>query len=113
MKIDVGKSLVVDAIGQHLQEPDKLDPQRDAYVRAFYPQLMEDFPPQGRDLMFTIDNIKDIAKTREVLDHLEWLYVQETGGYVLRGDQVHRGKQCVYAIFKTKDDLPTETPTQG
>lgn len=107
MKIETGISHLVDALGNQLVEPAKLDPQRAAYVKAFFPQMMEGFPPEGRDLAFEVDRIADIPKTREVMDHLEWLFVQETGGYVLRGDKVDKGKQNLFAIFKLKTDLPT------
>lgn len=108
MKLEVGQSHIVDALGNQLSEPPKLDPQRAAYVRAFYPQLMQGFPAEGRDLMLEVGRIQDIARTREVLDHLAWLFVNETGGYVLRGDKVEQGKQHLFAIFKLKTDLPPD-----
>ena len=86
-----------------ITEPPKMDPQRMAFARQFLPHLMGVLPPEGRDLMFTVDNVGDIARTREVLDWLEFWFIKETGGTVERSpSNVKRGKTHLMAIFRPK-----------
>lgn len=86
---------------EQLPPPPKLDPQRAAYARALFARsVMYEMPPEGRDVMLTVERIADLSRTKEVMDWLVFEFCRLGHGVVEHGQSVSGGKVYLSAIFK-------------